>query len=340
MTSCSARSYLRWPRSPAGARMVAGYIGYIESRFEATGWSTSGTNRQTMAATPCECTRNQRFVSAASTRSLRRKASPFGSTGTPMAIAWSSKSMMTPPPSCSRSTLAASTQGHWISAIKERRACRVAPSSSGRTTSLSRATAAARCRSDAAICAGRRSANSHGRAPMKATTVSSRRAAIPRSSRSSGRTRLPRCRTCIWGVSTRLAHRCCWRLGCRTSRGSCLFVFHSKWLRWERGVPAAADAYGPCAADRTRGHRHVVCHAVSVAGWSPCGVRQPHRGVSQVCVIRRDGSRLQQLTFDSVPSMFPAWSLTGDRLVLVRGDPTVDEGVGRLVVLSSAHVSP
>lgn len=45
------------------------------------------------------------------------------------------------------------------------------------------------------------------------------------------------------------------------------------------------------------------------------------RGLSQVCVMRRDGSHLQQLTFDSVPSKLSAWSSTGDRLVLVRGDP-------------------
>lgn len=63
-------------------------------------------------------------------------------------------------------------------------------------------------------------------------------------------------------------------------------------------------------------------------------------GVSQVCVMRRDGSHLQQLTFGSVPSMFPAWSPAGDRLVLVRGDPTVENASGCLVVLSLAHVSP
>ena len=62
-------------------------------------------------------------------------------------------------------------------------------------------------------------------------------------------------------------------------------------------------------------------------------------GVSQICVMRLDGSHQQQLTFGSVPSMFPAWSPTGERLVLVRGDPTADTPEGRLVVLSLVRVS-
>ena len=59
--------------------------------------------------------------------------------------------------------------------------------------------------------------------------------------------------------------------------------------------------------------------------------------VNQLCVMRADGSQLQQSTFGDVPSMFPAWSPRGDRLVHVRGDPSAKAPTGRLAVLTLAR---
>jgi Tol biopolymer transport system component len=44
-------------------------------------------------------------------------------------------------------------------------------------------------------------------------------------------------------------------------------------------------------------------------------------GVSQICVMSRDGTNHQQLTFGSEPSCFPAWAPHGDEVLFVRGDP-------------------
>jgi TolB protein len=44
-------------------------------------------------------------------------------------------------------------------------------------------------------------------------------------------------------------------------------------------------------------------------------------GLSQLWMMRADGSGRQQLTFDAEPSCFPAWSPEGRRIVFVRGDP-------------------
>ena len=59
--------------------------------------------------------------------------------------------------------------------------------------------------------------------------------------------------------------------------------------------------------------------------------------VNQLCVMRADGSQLLQSTFGDVPSMFPAWSPRGDRLVHVRGDPSAKAPTGRLAVLTLAR---
>ena len=56
-------------------------------------------------------------------------------------------------------------------------------------------------------------------------------------------------------------------------------------------------------------------------------------GVSQLWLIRTDGSGRQQLTSDAEPSCFPAWSPEGERIVFVRGDPNAARPTGRLMVM-------
>lgn len=60
-------------------------------------------------------------------------------------------------------------------------------------------------------------------------------------------------------------------------------------------------------------------------------------GVNQLHVMRADGSRLQQLTCGDGPSMFPAWSPAGNRIVHVRGEPTAKQPTGHLTVLTLAR---
>ena len=54
-------------------------------------------------------------------------------------------------------------------------------------------------------------------------------------------------------------------------------------------------------------------------------------GVSQICVMRSDGTERQQLTFASAPSRFPAWAPHGDDVVFVRSDP--DRPPGQLFLM-------
>jgi Tol biopolymer transport system component len=57
-------------------------------------------------------------------------------------------------------------------------------------------------------------------------------------------------------------------------------------------------------------------------------------GVSQVWVMRVDGSHRQCLTEGPVPACFPAWSPSGKDIVFVRGDPLASQPSGALVRLS------
>ncbi len=59
-------------------------------------------------------------------------------------------------------------------------------------------------------------------------------------------------------------------------------------------------------------------------------------GLSQLWVMRIDGSCRQQLTFDAEPSCFPAWSPDADRIVFVRGDPQGERPSGRLMTMKIA----
>jgi TolB protein len=61
-------------------------------------------------------------------------------------------------------------------------------------------------------------------------------------------------------------------------------------------------------------------------------------GVSQLWLIRADGSGRQQLTFDAEPSAFPAWSPEGGRIAFVRGNPNASEPTGRLMMMKIATV--
>ncbi len=54
-----------------------------------------------------------------------------------------------------------------------------------------------------------------------------------------------------------------------------------------------------------------------------------HSGISQVWVMRIDGTERQQVT-DGEPHSFPAWSPDGKTLVVVRGEPVADQPSGHL----------
>ena len=60
-------------------------------------------------------------------------------------------------------------------------------------------------------------------------------------------------------------------------------------------------------------------------------------GVSQVWVMRVDGSHRQRLTEGPAPACFPAWSPSGKDIVFVRGDPLASQPSGVLVRLSLAE---
>lgn len=56
-------------------------------------------------------------------------------------------------------------------------------------------------------------------------------------------------------------------------------------------------------------------------------------GVSQVYAMEMDATGRRQLTFGDEPSCFPAWSPSGDQIVVVRGDPFAPSPTGRLLIL-------
>jgi Tol biopolymer transport system component len=60
-------------------------------------------------------------------------------------------------------------------------------------------------------------------------------------------------------------------------------------------------------------------------------------GVSQIWVMRADGSHRQRLTDGPSPACFPAWSPSGQDIVFVRGDPLAASPSGALARLSLAE---
>lgn len=114
-------------------------------------------------------------------------------------------------------------------------------------------------------------------------------------------------------------------------------VFHSK----RHGVSAAWRQEATHAAVATRlGDVDEVTNFVTPFP-SPDGSHVAFTsaadGMSQVWVMRVDGSHRQRLTEGPEPACFPAWSPSGKDIVFVRGDPLGSQPSGVLVRLSLAE---
>ncbi len=94
--------------------------------------------------------------------------------------------------------------------------------------------------------------------------------------------------------------------------------------------PTGPGARRVCLSPEDEGAPYVTPFPSPDGQWVAFSCAYP--GTSQVWVMRVDGTDRQQVTAGK-PHSFPAWSPDGRSLVVVRGEPVVDQSSGHLWIV-------